>query len=297
MQIDPLLTPTGRRLQDGTKAVARQITRDILPSLMSRQDSSTSSRAGFPNLQDFGKTNQRFFNVLQHQLQSNLETFQQDIADPTRIPDRLRRQSETVLQEAANIFAETPAGLAELPYTVVSSTDDYEVRDYPAHMAISTDLDATALARLTSYAVGANEEQRVTGWTVPITNTGTELRFAYLDDSSAAASTSNNASPPTPLEEDAVPEAHLMFDGGIRIAPIPAARLAVRRFTGFITAGEVARQKQQLLAALSLDQVDLDLPHGTTVGHLVLEYNPPYTIPVVRRNEIAVPVLLEENDA
>lgn len=243
---------------------------------------------GFPNLEEFGKTNQRFFSVVQQQLQSNFETFQKDLADPTRIPDRIREQSDKVFREAANIFAETPAGLKELPYTVISTTEDYEIREYPQHMAISTDLDATALARLASYAIGANAEQRITGWTVPITNTGTELRFAYFDDDEA-----NAGGPPSPLQEDAVTSASLVFDGGIRIAAIPAARLAVRRFTGFITAGEVSRQKQQLLAALELDSVSLDIPHGTAVGHLVLEYNPPYTIPVVRRNEIAVPVLEE----
>ena len=33
LQIDPLLTPTGKKWQDGTRAVARQVTTDILPQL------------------------------------------------------------------------------------------------------------------------------------------------------------------------------------------------------------------------------------------------------------------------
>jgi hypothetical protein len=40
-----------------------------------------------------------------------------------------------------------------------------------------------------------------------------------------------------------------------------------------------------------LDSVELDVPHGGTVPHVVFQYNPPYALPVVRRNEIAVAVL------
>jgi hypothetical protein len=64
-------------------------------------------------------------------------------------------------------------------------------------------------------------------------------------------------------------------------------------------AGEIARQKESLLAALNFDQVELDgdcIAHGQTVGHVIFQYNPPYTIPVLRRNEIAVPVAAEYND-
>ncbi|KAL3902532.1 MAG: hypothetical protein SGARI_005791 [Bacillariaceae sp.] len=39
-----------------------------------------------------------------------------------------------------------------------------------------------------------------------------------------------------------------------------------------------------------MDGVELDVPHGAIVPHVVFQYNPPYTLPIVRRNEIAVPV-------
>ena len=39
-----------------------------------------------------------------------------------------------------------------------------------------------------------------------------------------------------------------------------------------------------------MDGVELDVAHGAIVPHVVFQYNPPYTIPIVRRNEIAVPV-------
>jgi hypothetical protein len=76
----------------------------------------------------------------------------------------------------------------------------------------------------------------------------------------------------------------------VEIVDVPPARLAVRKFTGFVTDGEVARQKDTLLQALEMDGVELDVPHGAIVPHVVFQYNPPYTLPMVRRNEIAVPV-------
>lgn len=81
--------------------------------------------------------------------------------------------------------------------------------------------------------------------------------------------------------------------GAVQIVQIPSTRLAVRRFTGFVTEGEVARQKDTLLSQLQLDGVEIDVPHGAVVPHVIFQYNPPYTIPMVRRNEIAVPVVRE----
>lgn len=46
---------------------------------------------------------------------------------------------------------------------------------------------------------------------------------------------------------------------------------------------------------MSLDGVEVDTPHGIKIPHIVFQYNPPYTIPIVRRNEIAIPVRSEED--
>ena len=102
-------------------------------------------------------------------------------------------------------------------------------------------------------------------------------------------------SPPEPLAQDESSTNEYWYGldkpGQILIQDIPPARLAVRRFTGFATKGEVMRQKNALLAGLALDGVELDVPHGSTVPHVVFQYNPPYTLPVLKRNEIAVAVL------
>merc|ERR1719468_1331106 len=117
--------------------------------------------------------------------------------------------------------------------------------------------------------------------TTPVTTTSDgEMRFYLKNDGTMQGF-------PTPLAvEDKLNE-----KGAVKLIEVPPARLAVARFTGFVTDGEVARQKDALLSALAADGVEIDVPHGAVIPYFVFQYNPPYTIPIVRRNEIAVPVL------
>ena len=277
--------------------MARQLTIDILPSL--RPNSNNNNDAAYPSIplpllpspQDFSKFGNRFINAVSNQMQRNLASLQQDLANPAQIPSRILQQTEELFQEATNVFSETPIGLKEPPYTIVATTEDYEIRDYHAYTVATTSMSNSADAyapteqglafnTLASYIFGNNADNQVLDMTTPVTTTASgEMRFYLADDV------------PPPLSEDAA--AHWSEgDRKIRIERIPAARLAVRRFSGFATGGEISRQKAQLLAALQLDQAwDIDVPHGQAVGHAIFQYNPPYTLPALRRNEIAVPVL------
>merc|ERR1712085_245167 len=84
--------------------------------------------------------------------------------------------------------------------------------------------------------------------------------------------------------------------GAVKIEEIPPATLAVAKFTGFVTDGEVARQKDALMTCLEIDGIELDVPHASVVPHVILQYNPPYTIPILRRNEIGIPVRLSAEE-
>ena len=44
---------------------------------------------------------------------------------------------------------------------------------------------------------------------------------------------------------------------------------------------------------LNVDGIEIDVPHASVVPHVIFQYNPPYTIPILRRNEIGIPVRLE----
>eukprot|EP00546_Thalassionema_frauenfeldii_P000050 CAMPEP_0178932740 /NCGR_PEP_ID=MMETSP0786-20121207/22817_1 /TAXON_ID=186022 /ORGANISM="Thalassionema frauenfeldii, Strain CCMP 1798" /LENGTH=447 /DNA_ID=CAMNT_0020610129 /DNA_START=90 /DNA_END=1433 /DNA_ORIENTATION=- len=294
-KIDPLLTPTGKRLQDGTRAVARQLTNDIIPKVI------PSSNTNPPDLVEdvfslLPKLGNRFVKTMQSQAMKQFQELQNDLSDPvTKIPQRLSQQSKFVQTEVSNIFSEVPQGLNGPKYTVVETTDDYEIRDYEAYTVASVTMGNThgdfsledmaeggaAFNTLAGYLFGGNVDGTNMEMTTPVTTTSLgEMRFYLTSDESYPTF-------PEPLNETTDDD-----DPPVTLLQIPASRLAVRRFTGFVTDGEVSRQKQVLLEQLDLDghNSDIDVPHGHIVPHVIFQYNPPYTLPVVRRNEIGIPM-------
>ena len=300
------MTPKQKKLQEGTRAVARQLANDIIPSLAAngRPRADTDSPIPsfpvppVPSVQSLEKVGSRLFNVISNQVQTNLENLQEDLSDPlNRIPQRLSQQTEELVNEVQNVFLETPQGLTEPPYTVVdTSSEVYEIREYEGYTVASTEIEGfiaaeddgtissskendllgmgSAFNSLATYLLGANKEKKSMAMTTPVTTTSVgEMRFYLAESSDQIPEPNNGADQPE-----------------IKIVEIPPARLAVRKFTGFVTDGEVARQKDTLLSALEMDDVELDVDHGAIVPHVIFQYNPPYTLPMVRRNEIAIPV-------
>lgn len=74
----------------------------------------------------------------------------------------------------------------------------------------------------------------------------------------------------------------------VYVSAKPSSRVAVREFSGFATEGEVARQLLELKAALYKAGL---APQESSDGqdcYQVYQYNSPLTIPIFRRNEIAI---------
>ncbi len=293
------MTPTGKKLQDGTRAVARQITMDILPaiaeSLRSPEQQQQQQRKVVQDLLPsvVPKIGERIFDALSTQAKRQLEQFQQDLANPTRIPERISKQTEDILMEARNVFRETPEGLQEPRYKVVASKKGYEIREYEGYSAAGTSMakvgeqfsledissGGAAFNAIAAYIFGANDEQRTMKMTTPVMTTSAgEMRFFLANG--------NDTNFPQPLAQ----ESSVNEMGAVKLLQVPPTRLAVARFTGFVTDGEVSRQKDALLNALAIDQVEIDVPHGKPVPYFIFQYNPPYTLPIIRRNEIAIPV-------
>lgn len=298
-KIDNLLTPTGKKLREGTQAVARQITTDILPNIAAAASSRNPPSGLFPeelpNL--VPKIGMTILDAFSNQAKKQLEMFQADLADPRRIPERISKQTGEIATEAKNVFLETPEGLVGPKYTVIFRGDDYEIRDYESYTVASTSMSkigepysmddiakgGAAFNALAAYLFGGNDEGKVMDMTTPVSTTSIgEMRFYLKGDGVSDF--------PQPL----LPEGKFNEQGAVKLVEVPPARLAVKKFTGFVTEGEVARQKDALLSALALDGVEVDASHGAVIPHIILQYNPPYTIPIIRRNEIAIPVVSQE---
>ncbi|XP_020423394.1 heme-binding-like protein At3g10130, chloroplastic isoform X1 [Prunus persica] len=80
-------------------------------------------------------------------------------------------------------------------------------------------------------------------------------------------------------------------DPSVRITEVPRKIVAAVAFSGFVTDEEVKRRESKLREALKKDG-QFQVEEGTSVE--VAQYNPPFTLPFQRRNEISLEVESKE---
>jgi hypothetical protein len=173
------------------------------------------------------------------------------------------------------------------PYQVVGHlADGVEIRAYGTRVAAQTTMRAgnsgEAFGRLFRYITGANQgdakiamtvpvemaPQRIPPsripMTVPVEMTGDQVMRFFLPHDLA------EHGPPVPKD----PLVHI-----IKLLP---ATFAVLRFSGTITDGSRAEHEKQLLAAVAGGGRHAEGEPS------VLSYDPPFALPFLRRNEVAV---------
>ena len=87
---------------------------------------------------------------------------------------------------------------------------------------------------------------------------------------------------PAAFDAESAPEP---LDPRVTVVELPAQTVAAVRFTGFRGEERVAAKKKSLLARLG---ATVWTPSGEPVAYF---YDPPWTLPFLRRNEVAVPVV------
>ncbi|KAF3441653.1 hypothetical protein FNV43_RR15568 [Rhamnella rubrinervis] len=76
-------------------------------------------------------------------------------------------------------------------------------------------------------------------------------------------------------------------DPSVRIVEVPRKTVAVAAFSGFVTDEDVKQRETKLREALKNDR-QFQVKDGASVE--IAQYNPPFTLPFQRRNEIALEV-------
>lgn len=182
----------------------------------------------------------------------------------------------------------------EQPHAVlVERIGSLEIRRYDRRLAAETrvagdeiDARSTGFRRLAGYIFGGNEAGTHIAMTAPVS------QFDVGSPGQRIAMTAPVASLrapdgswlirfflPASLTEPPRPR-----DDRVVIAVVPPETMAVRRFSGVPGAAAVARQIRTLEAALPATGWR---QAGSPVAWF---YDPPWTIPPLRRNEVAVPV-------
>lgn len=153
-----------------------------------------------------------------------------------------------------------------------------QIRRYGSRIAAETTVSAdeesartTGFRRLAGYIFGGNRPQTKIAMTAPVQQAGSSaedwvIRFFM----------------PSGRTLDSLPDPD---DESVRLVRVPEERVAVLRFTGDRSPKAIADRTDELLSRLRDSGYE---PHGHPVTWL---YDPPWTLPFRRRNEIAVPVL------
>lgn len=164
--------------------------------------------------------------------------------------------------------------IEEPRWELLTTLDSVEIRQYEPSIQAVTQLQSSGetsegFRRLAGYIFGGNERSQSIAMTAPVEET--------LEQNSPMMAFTLPAE--YALEDLPTPD-----DGTVTLRPVEGRTVAAIRFSGWATSGAVTRKQKELLAIL--DQ------HGiATVGVPALnQYNPPWTLPFLRRNEVAVEI-------
>jgi hypothetical protein len=175
------------------------------------------------------------------------------------------------------------SGTEEPKYTVVQRMGAVEIRQYSPRLAASVTEPGDAVAaryagfrRLAGYIFGQN-----IAMTAPVAQSGTIAMTAPVAQEPAAGGWVVTFYMPAKYTMATLPKP---VDPGVVIHVVPGITYAVLRFSGIPGVAPVAVAQGRLLAALP--------GTGYVAAGPVVDwfYDPPWTIPWARRNEVAVPV-------
>jgi hypothetical protein len=167
------------------------------------------------------------------------------------------------------------AGDIEEPeWHLVDTLDSVELRHYSPSIQARTTLDdsgqtSVGFKRLAGFIFGGNDRSQTIAMTAPVQET-------LQDPVPTMAFTM-----PGEYDIDDLPAPE---DDRVVIVDVPERTLAVIRFSGWATRGKIASNSRKLLE--TLEDNGIEPVSGTTLN----QYNPPWTPPFLRRNEISVEI-------
>ena len=167
-------------------------------------------------------------------------------------------------------------------YTVVERLDrGVEIRAYAPRLAVETDArgqgDGAAFGRLFRYITGANRDGSRIAMTAPVEASGRRIAMTVPVEQGAGGAMRFFL--PRSVAEAGAPEP---TEAGIRLVQVPAERVAALRFSGRATPEARAEQEGILARVLA------EAGHTAREAPLFMGYDPPFALPFLRRNEVAV---------
>jgi hypothetical protein len=189
----------------------------------------------------------------------------------------------------------TIMSLVEQPsYTVVRSFGDVEIRDYPPMVVAEVEIAGerkpainAGFRLLADYIFGNNSPAQKIAMTAPVTQQAGEkiAMTAPVSQQSAGGSWKVRFVMPSSYPLEALPKPN---NASVKLIPLTAERFAAIRFSGLAGDDAIVGFKQRLFAGLAEQGLT---PQGEAI---MAFYNPPWTLPFLRRNEILVKIQMDD---
>jgi hypothetical protein len=173
-------------------------------------------------------------------------------------------------------------------YSVIAEKDGYEIRRYEPYILAETPLreesGSSGFSELFRYISGSNMEKSQLAMTAPVLqagpSAGRKLAMTAPVLEREGAGVMAFVMPPGMKMED-LPEP---ASPKVTLRAVPGHKAAVIRFSGWGSAATVKKKTKQLAAALERDRV------RATAAPITAFYNPPWTPPFMRRNEVIIEI-------
>ncbi|WP_068149365.1 SOUL family heme-binding protein [Rhodococcoides corynebacterioides] len=183
-------------------------------------------------------------------------------------------------------------GTEEPPHTSEALTDAVEIRRYEARIAAETTVEGDeeqarneGFRRLAGYIFGRNRASESIAMTAPVAQSSSRSQTIAMTAPVSRAATDAGwvirffMPSRWTMATLPVPE-----DDRVRLVEVPPETVAVVRFSGDRGADAVATRTDELLSTLRERGIE------TTGEPMSWFYDPPWTVPFRRRNEVAVPI-------
>jgi DNA gyrase inhibitor GyrI len=199
------------------------------------------------------------------------------------------RTAVTALAVAVFSLGGGCASVAEPVHRVISRNDAYEIREYDGYLVAETTVSGPwkealndGFRRLFSYISGNNEGRTKVAMTAPVLSGEPEkiaMTAPVLQEAGAGDVQVVSFIAPATYTMETIP---IPKDLRIRIRQVPPFTAAALRYGGWTDPEKIGRKTEELRTLLARD--------GRTPvpPFLSAQYNPPWTIPPFRRNEIIV---------
>ena len=161
-----------------------------------------------------------------------------------------------------------------------------EIRAYAARMAVQTMVrhgnDGEAFGRLFRYITGANQADAKIAMTVPVEQTARPIAMTIpVETTGQPDGAVMRFFLPHAVAERGPPKP---ADPLVSVVTLPPQQFAVLRFSGTVDDASRTRHEQRLIAAVA------GAGRHVQGSPSLLSYDPPFALPFLRRNEVAVVV-------